>query len=575
MLKCVVNALLLASVLVFAACNKDEEILSTPAPVISGTLNTQYELKVNHKITLAPVVENAENATYEWSIDGVTVGSDASYTFVAKQVGTFYVDFSVSTSAGEDCLSYRVDVVSLAPPVVSFESRNSVVEVVVGSQTTIRPHYGGGEADSYEWILDGEACGSAESFLANFENVGNHTLSVKATNEDGTGEATTTLRVVEHLSGRVLFPPALLSTGAAGVDSGEGRAYRNVALGHTLALAPTVENFNNPSYEWRVGGELVSSDEVLLFAPDAVGRYDVKVTVRDEDGYTLSADVEVECCQAEWTFHRSRDAASASNSWSRVYEYLPAAGQFINEPKSGFDKVTTHAQAIAYAQKRMEAGEYVSLGAWGGVLVVGFDYSVRNGEGYDFSIKGNTHEGSSEPAIVWVMQDTNGNGQPDDVWYELRGSEYESADSKRRYAVTYYRPQVEQMSVWWSDKGGATGEIGRMSQHTQPSYYPEWVEADNYTLYGSLLAPNTTYDGVNYVNNPYAWGYADNAGSDVLSGDEQRCGFDISNAVREDGEPMELGYIDFVKVQSAVNHCAGPLGELSAEVTDFMARGRE
>ena len=64
------------------------------------------------------------------------------------------------------------------------------------------------------------------------------------------------------------------------------------------------------------------------------------------------------------------------------------------------------------------------LGGWGGYIVVGFDHSIENKGGYDFSIKGNAFDSSNEPGIVWVMQDVNGDGLPNDEWYELKGSEY-------------------------------------------------------------------------------------------------------------------------------------------------------
>lgn len=259
--------------------------------------------------------------------------------------------------------------------------------------------------------------------------------------------------------------------------------------------------------------------------------------------------------------------------WNKIYDYTPAPGQFINEDKSGFKGVATREQALAYAESRLKQGEYVSLGGWGGSLVAGFDHSIKDGEGYDLIIRGNTHEGSSEPAIVWVMMDSNGNGQPDDVWYELRGSEYDKPSSKVRYALTYHRPVADFMSVRWQGEGELYGEINRTSQHTQPSYFPQWVEGEYYALYGSIVAHNTTIDGAgNYVNNPYAWGYADNMGENTISDDEQSCWFDIANAVCDDGSPAELPHIDFVKVQSAVCHQAGPLGEVSAEVTDIRAR---
>ena len=561
------SAAILSLMMLLVSCNRDIEILAEPGPEISSSSQLIFETKLNRSVTLAPVIANADDATYQWSIEGREVGSAPIYTFKAEQVGTFYIDFAVTTANGTDQTTYRVEVLALTPPVVALYGRGGVCEVEAGVRTQIVAHTGGGKANKYSWKIDGEECGDGESIFVEFENVGTHNLTLTATNEDGECEAAATLSVVEHLTGSVCFPAPLVSTEIYQAD--DTKAYRNIPLGQSIALAPTIENFRSPSFEWSIAGEVVSSSEILLFTPDAVGRYDVLVTVRDEDGYTLSTTVEVECCQAEGSFRRNTTEASTTR-WNKLYEYIPAAGQFINEDKSGFDGVTTHAQALAYAEKRLKAGDYLSLGGWGGSVVAGFDHSISNGEGADFVIKGNTHEGSSEPAIVWVMQDVNGNGQPDDVWYELRGSEYDAATSLRRYAVTYFRPVAERMSVAWSDNRGSEGRVERTSQHTQPSYYPLWIPSESFTLYGSLIAPNTTQDAAgNYKNNPYAWGYADNEGSNTLASDAQSCGFDISNAVREDGEPMPLAYIDFVKVQCAINHTAGPLGEISTEIADI------
>ena len=37
-----------------------------------------------------------------------------------------------------------------------------------------------------------------------------------------------------------------------------------------------------------------------------------------------------------------------------------------------------------------------------------------NDGGYEFSVAGNQIDTSNEPGIVWVMQDVNGNGIPDE-----------------------------------------------------------------------------------------------------------------------------------------------------------------
>ena len=94
---------------------------------------------------------------------------------------------------------------------------------------------------------------------------------------------------------------------------------------------------------------------------------------------------------------------------------------------------------------------------------------------------GNPFDGSSEPGIVWVMQDENGDGLPNDTWYELKGSEYGKEETIRD-AVTYYRPSAPKMNVAWTDKSRRQRRH-RISRSIPSAghYYPAWVEADSYT----------------------------------------------------------------------------------------------
>ena len=264
-----------------------------------------------------------------------------------------------------------------------------------------------------------------------------------------------------------------------------------------------------------------------------------------------------------------------------VFEYTPAPGQFINETKTaGFTgEETTPESAIAYATKRMEDGKYVSLGGFGGYIIVGFDHSIENMDGYDFLVRGNSFKGSSEPAVVWVMQDENGNGQPDDTWYELAGSETGKPETIQNYAVTYYRPEAEHKPVKWTDSAGNEGQIDYLGMyHSQTYYYPAWIKEDSYTLTGTFLAPRN-YDksgnGSYWVQDEYEWGYADNF-SPIDFYDKANNGFngsnmfDISKAIDNNGVSIDLKYIDFIKVQTACNTKSGALGENSTEVLGFF-----
>lgn len=568
------TTLLLTAALVaaLAACNRNGVITVQPEPVI--TLDSPdgiYTVKAGRGITIAPTVENGDGAAFEWILDGTTVGTDPTYTFTMQQAGTYYLLLRVTNSTGSDEEEMRIEVLELLPPVITFpEAVEGVITVATGEPAVITPSVANAEGATYAWSLDGTAAGSDPTFTFTGEGTGDHSLTLAVENEDGRDEASVTLRVVEYAPLAVAFPAPSTRFGEAGV--------RTVAAGRTTCLRPVTGTASDKSYEWSLDGAPVAADvltaggAIFPFTPDAQGEYSVSVTVTDTSGARGSASVKVVCCAEEGTYRRPATAASIATP-DRVYEYTAAPGQFINEPRSGFDGVTTAAAAAEYAAARLEKGLYVSLGAWGGYIVAGFDHSIASAEGAEFSVSGNMFDSSSEPGIVWVMQDTNGNGLPDDEWYELKGSEYGKAETLGDYAVTYYRPSGSGMSVRWTDNRGGEGEVPYIPFHKHDTYYPQWIEADSYTLYGVRLSPNTHTDPVtgNIINGAYDWGYADNRGSDCETGDNAeaaaaKCYFDIANAVGADGTPANLQYIDFVKVQTAINFSTRLLGEISTEV---------
>ena len=154
------------------------------------------------------------------------------------------------------------------------------------------------------------------------------------------------------------------------------------------------------------------------------------------------------------------------------------------------------------------------------------------------------------------MQDVNGNGEPDDEWYELRGSETGKEGTVSGYAVTYYRPAGKGMDVQWTDSEGHSGTIEYKGEfHDQDFYYPAWA-ADTYTLRGTLLESRNMVDDRGFwINRPYDWGYADNYGSDCLAGGDavdgkgQSNGFRIANAMQPRRNACRTEVHHFVKVQ--------------------------
>jgi len=249
-----------------------------------------------------------------------------------------------------------------------------------------------------------------------------------------------------------------------------------------------------------------------------------------------------------------KDTTNHSPYISRVYEYMPGMGQFVNllpkyeEGDDAESMCRKCEQSIAN-----NAGGTVTLGGWGGYITFGFDHAVENRTGRDFQILGNafymsgsTEYGSSEPGIVLVSRDDNRNGLPDDQWYELKGCLYDDPKTKHSHAQTYTR----------------SGDTLQNEFHQQP-YYPQWFEDDEYTLTGSLLPPQSKKINGQTVQRILDYGYADNKPNTDVEGTS----FDIDWAVDGNGKSVQLDSIHFVRVYTAVDEIFGQTGELSTEIS--------
>lgn len=267
---------------------------------------------------------------------------------------------------------------------------------------------------------------------------------------------------------------------------------------------------------------------------------------------------------------------------SEVFDYVPAPGQFIHLIPEVADDMSRE-QVLEAAARQLVGDErpgMVSLGAFGGYIVFGFDHPVANVEGeYDFKIYGNAMKSlgsgadtSAEPGIVMVSVDTNGNGVPDDEWFELRGSAHDNALAD--FTIRYSRPSQTETSeniAWTSnDPDSPSGIITHNDFHTQ-SYWPGWIEGDVIEFSGTRLPGNARNDNGTWVLSPFDWGYADNRPDFVnvngnMEPNPEAPGFNIDNAVDADGNSVRLTAIDFVKVYTAVNQICDFLGETSTEI---------
>lgn len=353
------------------------------------------------------------------------------------------------------------------------------------------------------------------------------------------------------------------------------RDYYNLPRFKKLELKSPYEG----SHQWILhtdhGDSLLSTSKEFFFIKDQESTYNLEY--RLDDG--------IEKLSHKFTINVHKESPLYQSRVTQVFDYRPAPGQFVNiMPK--YVKGDTQRDMNTKVLNCLRRDILISLGAFGGYVVMGFDHSIYNKEGADFYIKGNSFYsdmldpddpkgGSSESGIVYVSMDRNKNGLPDDEWYELKGSVFAQTD--RTYEITYSYPtehepvpdgmMTDTLYCPWKDNRGHEGHVYKNQFHNQ-SYYPEWIKED--LVFHCSKLPSNAEDksgsGTYWVQWCFDWGYVDNHPNAQID----KNSFDISNAVDKNGLPVHLPCIDFVKVQTGQNQYCGWLGETSTEFSYFI-----
>ena len=298
----------------------------------------------------------------------------------------------------------------------------------------------------------------------------------------------------------------------------------------------------------------------------------------------------------------SRSLSGQSAYITEVFDYCYGVGQHAESHPS------IHA-VPADAQKFIGTNsDYVLLGGWGGYIVAGFDHNVTNASGADFAVYTQPGTGN-EQAVVYVMADSNGNGQPDDTWYELTGSATDADYSAggtydypgnpysppttvtypadplnkyiRNYELTYYKA-APGGDITWTDNQGNSGTLksGYWQSYSEKwwwPYYGSGVTSKTFTgvkLPNGKFTPNGTYwwDFQDRLTWGYGENYADYGATDCKqvtfgSGVRKANCLDIANAIDANGNSVSLTEIRFIKVQTGIFQQAGWLNEVSTEVS--------
>jgi len=348
---------------------------------------------------------------------------------------------------------------------------------------------------------------------------------------------------------------------------------------------------DNVTYNWLLDTISVSTSKNFEYTFTTKGVYELELVVKqNERAFKYSFSIKADFAEI------TPPDGDSSPYITKVFDFLPAVGQYTNVlPKYNEGDTQEDMNKKVLAAIGNNKRGMISLGGFGGYVVVGFDHTIQNIKGKrDFRVLGNPFysdsqssnsliiNGQFEPGIIMVAYDKNKNGIPDDdEWYEIAGSAhidpkqepwYQIAvDNKNNvnlykdYEITYYKPDEsapKAQYVKWEDNQGNTGFKVKNIYHKQ-SYYPQWVNRDRLTFKGTCLPQNGVVGTGSTRSTTYQfrYGYADN---ELDSKDNSA--IDIDWAVDRKGEKVNLPGVDFIKIYTGVNQEVGALGEISTEV---------
>jgi hypothetical protein len=279
---------------------------------------------------------------------------------------------------------------------------------------------------------------------------------------------------------------------------------------------------------------------------------------------------------------------------TQVISYDPAPGQYAQDPNFT-NPFAALGGPSGGGTTAPDNTSQVSLGGFGGEIVLGFDHAVEDGYhnrrcldaivfGNAFYLSGDPYRRWAEAGVIEISVDANQNGLADDAWYLVPGSHLEPNSAAP-------------LSVTWDDDTGDATFPPSSAAWIPPGYSGIWTTT-GFMLPGLFNGPVVMNPLGTGSDEEGTWGYADHTPTLVLGdldgdnivddpnatpesfysvpddphgvgispGSGGGDAFDIADAIDPNtGMPAGLSHFDFIRIRTGID-VIGIFAESSTEI---------
>ena len=249
------------------------QVNSDPTVVLSSRENANNE--VNQSICFYVTISGGTPLySYEWSVNGVEVGTSPTYTYVPTTTGTYTISLTVTDLVSQKVQASKTASIS-EPPSAYISSSSTSVDT--GIPLTLCSHVSGGmNPFTYSWAADGSVY-VTQNVTLEFSSPGEYTVHLTIS-DSVQGHAYATYNITVHA------PPSI------SVYS----QYRNIDAGVSDSFNSTINAGIGPyNYTWYLSGSIIGYGSSLQYVFSNPGSYILELVAEDSDHLFSYANVTI------------------------------------------------------------------------------------------------------------------------------------------------------------------------------------------------------------------------------------------------------------------------------------------